>query len=197
MKDEEKVESDREEDVAVEQKQKQKVAKFADGDQKKQMTADLTEDEKKKEEDARKKAKEDEAKKKKEEEEEKGEDSERSKMAKILKDSQKVKVKLTCANSIATQILLQIEGDAAYKWAKDNVKGDAKIKTAVQDVKDVLSEFHREYVISSNFQDLKKKYAKETIVVELTALARLDSKVSDLQRVCESFYKASEAMREL
>ena len=121
--------------------QKSKVARIADGDQGRQMTADRTEDEKQKEEDARKKAKEDEAKKKKKEEE-KGESSERSKMAKILKESQKVQVKFTCENSLATQILLQIEGDEAYKWAKDNVKGDAKIKTAVQDVKDVQNVWH-------------------------------------------------------
>ena len=90
MRDEEKVEPEKEEDVAVEQNNK--VAKIDDGGQKKQMKADLTENENKKEEDAREKAKEDEAKKKKkedeDEEEKKGENSERSKMAKTLKESQ-------------------------------------------------------------------------------------------------------------
>ena len=124
-------------------------------------------------------------------------DPSKIKEALVLKEASKLKTKFLHANSNATQIMMMIENDETYKWAKGNPKGELRVRQAEEDLKKGMRDFHKEYVINKNWQDLKKKFTKEEVIVELTSFLSLAKKIDHLENVCEAFYKASEVMKVL
>jgi hypothetical protein len=102
---------------------------------------------------------------------------------------------LTKATSFAEELLRSIEsGEGEHEWAQDNRKGDKLITCALKDVRSDLTDFHKQWMLTKNINDLRKKCSPEQLIIELTAFNKISDKVTQLEIICNKVVRASETL---
>ena len=123
-------------------------------------------------------------------------DGKRKAEAALLRDAMKMKV--TCHSSVASAMMIStaIQNDPDWAYAKGNVQ-EAKLTSAQDTLKELLTPWHKEFLYQTEFSELKKQYKGDRILVELTsfllakpAVEKLASVVSNLQQSHLSMMKA-------
>ena len=119
---------------------------------------------------------------------------EKKKHAQLMKDATRVKQKMTGATSRANEILQEITKDGKYMWARNNDRGDRGLKQSLDDVRNSLNDWQRDFLVTSDFSMIKKKYSGDQIRVELSSFLLIESVVDKLISTCDSFVEASDVL---
>lgn len=121
-------------------------------------------------------------------------DDPKKKFSMLVRDGTRVKQKLTSATLRAVEIEQEINRDGKFQWARNNDKGDRLIKTSVEVVRSHLNDWHRDFLVTSEFATIKKKYSVDRIVVELTRFIELEPMIDKLKTTCDGFVQASDLL---
>jgi hypothetical protein len=121
-------------------------------------------------------------------------DDPKKKFSMLVRDGIRVKVKLTSATLRAVEIEQEINRDGKFQWARNNDKGDRLIKTSVENVRSHLNDWHRDFLVTSEFATIKKKYSVDLITVELTRFIAMEAMIDKLKTTCDGFVQASDLL---
>ena len=113
----------------------------------------------------------------------------------LARDAGKVKASINTASSLAENILRSVDdGEGKHMWAKNNDKGDKLIKHALALLRDALSPWHKDFMLTKNFAEFRKNYSNEKIITELTTFIQLADHVKTLETTCDKIVRGSEIM---
>ena len=93
------------------------------------------------------------------------------------------------ATSTATQLQAEIGSDKTWEWCKGSSKCVA-FEAAHAEVKDNLTDWHKEFLSGVGAAVLRKKYTTERNTVEMKSFIASKSKVERLSSMCSALYRA-------
>lgn len=113
----------------------------------------------------------------------------KKKLANLIREAAKLKASFQAASSRFVELHSAIQTSPEWGWTKGGSQ-EAKLKEAHKNVKESLNEWHGEYLMASDFSQLKKKYTGERIQVELTSFLKIKGLVDNLAKLVGNMFRA-------
>ena len=113
-------------------------------------------------------------------------------IAGLWRESNKLKIKLQQATSAFMEVTDKIAHDPAWDWHQGRSK--ARLMEAHADIKNVLTNFHKAYMMSADVASMKKSYSTATCEIELANFLRTADLVDNLALVALQIFEAQKKL---
>jgi hypothetical protein len=109
----------------------------------------------------------------------------KTEILKLTREAMKLKQTFHAASSNYVQVMHAISSDGKWSWAKGGPQ-EARLRDSKAKLQTELNSWHEEFLVTSEFTPMKKKYSTERIVVELTKFMQTKRLVETLAKVIAS-----------
>ena len=113
-------------------------------------------------------------------------------IAGLWRESNKLKIKFQQAMSAFMEVTDKIAHDPAWDWHQGRSK--ARLMEAHADIKNVLTNFHKAYMMSADVASMKKSYSTATCEIELANFLRTADLVDNLALVALQIFEAQKKL---
>lgn len=110
----------------------------------------------------------------------------------LWRESNKLKIKFQQASSAFMEVSDKIAHDPAWDWHQG--KSKARLTEAHTAIKDVLTNFHKAYMMSADVASMKKSYSTATCEIELASFLRFAERVDNLALVALQIFEAQKKL---
>ena len=113
----------------------------------------------------------------------------------LMRDALKLKGKFHATTCQAHELELNIRTDPKWDWAVGKIQGEKKLEQASNKLKHAVTDWQREFVIT-DIAEIKRKYNKSRLIIELGNFVKQGGLVQELERVCKSLLKMTNEMQD-
>jgi hypothetical protein len=120
-------------------------------------------------------------------------DDKKKEFARLQRDALKLKQTFHSASSNYVQMKHAIDTDSSWSWTKCGPPETTKeviLLKAKTDLQNMLNDWHKEFLCNNDFSGIRKKYAPERLIVELTKFIEAKGAVDKLSTMLESMNRA-------
>ena len=110
----------------------------------------------------------------------------------LWRESNKLKIKFQQASSAFMEVSDKIAHDPAWDWHQG--KTGARLTEAHTAIKNVLTDFHKAYMMSADVASMKKSYSTATCEIELASFLRTADLVDNLALVALQIFKSQKEL---